>query len=33
LPPGKWAFHCHIGHHMTNDGESPGGLFTVIDAT
>lgn len=33
LPPGKWAFHCHIGHHMTNDGKSPGGLFTVIDAT
>lgn len=33
LPPGKWALHCHIGHHMTNDGESPGGLFTVIYAT
>ena len=33
LPPGKWAFHCHIGHHLTNDGEGPGGLMTVIEAT
>jgi FtsP/CotA-like multicopper oxidase with cupredoxin domain len=29
--PGKWIFHCHIGHHMTNDGESPGGLILVVD--
>lgn len=33
LPPGKWILHCHIGHHMTNDGESPGGLLEVIEAT
>lgn len=33
LPPGTWAFHCHIGHHLTNDGEGPGGLMTVIEAT
>ena len=33
LPPGKWAFHCHIGHHLTNDGEGPGGLFTVVEAS
>ena len=30
LPKGKWIFHCHIGHHMTNDGKGPGGLITVI---
>lgn len=33
LPPGKWAFHCHIGHHLTNDGEGPGGLMTVFEAS
>lgn len=33
LPKGKWIFHCHIGHHMTNDGDGPGGLLTVIQAT
>lgn len=33
LPPGKWAFHCHIGHHLTNDGEGPGGLMTVLEAS
>ena len=33
LPPGTWAFHCHIGHHLTNDGVGPGGLLTVIDAS
>ena len=31
-PPGKWVFHCHIGHHLTNDGEGPGGLLTVVDS-
>lgn len=31
--PGKWLFHCHIGHHLTNDGAMPGGLLTVIDVT
>lgn len=32
-PPGKWVFHCHIGHHTTNDGDGPGGLLTVIKST
>ncbi len=31
--PGKWLFHCHIGHHMTNNGEAPGGLQLVLDVT
>jgi FtsP/CotA-like multicopper oxidase with cupredoxin domain len=31
--PGKWIFHCHIGHHLTNDGEDPGGLLMVVDVT
>ena len=29
--PGRWAFHCHIGHHLTNNGEGPGGLLTVVN--
>ena len=29
--PGQWVFHCHIGHHLTNDGEEPGGLLMVVD--
>ena len=29
--PGKWVFHCHIGHHLTNDGEDPGGLLMFVD--
>ena len=29
--PGKWVFHCHIGHHLTNDGEEPGGLLMVVN--
>jgi FtsP/CotA-like multicopper oxidase with cupredoxin domain len=29
--PGKWIFHCHIGHHATNNGNSPGGLMLVVD--
>jgi len=33
LPPGKWILHCHIGHHLTNDGEGPGGLMEVIEAS
>ncbi len=32
LPKGKWLLHCHIGHHLTNDGEGPGGLITVVNA-
>ena len=31
--PGKWVFHCHIGHHLTNNGEQPGGLLTVVEVT
>jgi FtsP/CotA-like multicopper oxidase with cupredoxin domain len=32
LPKGKWLFHCHIGHHLTNDGAGNGGLMTVVEA-
>ena len=32
-PSGKWVFHCHIGHHLTNNGESPGGLLMVVNTT
>lgn len=32
LTKGQWLFHCHIGHHMTNDGVGPGGLMTILDA-
>lgn len=32
-PKGKWVLHCHIGHHLTNDGESPGGLLMVVNST
>jgi len=31
--PGKWVFHCHIGHHLTNDGDDPGGLLMVVEVT
>ena len=31
--PGKWVFHCHIGHHLTNDGDEPGGLLMVVDVS
>lgn len=33
LPKGRWAVHCHIGHHLTNDGDGPVGLLTFVDAT
>ena len=32
--PGKWLLHCHIGHHLSNDGvevEGGGGLTMVIE--
>ena len=32
-PPGKWVLHCHIGHHLTNDGDGPGGLITLVQST
>lgn len=28
--PGTWVFHCHILHHVTNDGMEPGGLTLAI---
>lgn len=29
--PGIWPFHCHIPHHMSNNGTKPsGGMFTTI---
>lgn len=28
--PGTWVFHCHILHHVTNDGAEPGGLIGVV---
>jgi len=31
--PGMWAVHCHILHHVTNDGEEPGGLTLVVNVT
>jgi hypothetical protein len=31
--PGTWAFHCHILHHVTNDGAEPGGLTMLINVT
>jgi len=24
--------HCHIGHHLSNDSEDPGGLILLLDA-
>jgi FtsP/CotA-like multicopper oxidase with cupredoxin domain len=32
--PGKWLLHCHINHHITNDGaevDGGGGMTMVID--
>ncbi len=32
--PGRWLLHCHIAHHVTNDGaevEGGGGLVMIID--
>jgi len=34
--PGKWLLHCHINHHVTNDGsevEGGGGLMFILDVT
>ncbi len=29
--PGTWPLHCHLPHHVTNNGSSgEGGMFTVI---
>ena len=27
----RWAFHCHIVHHATNDDVEPGGLLFVVN--
>lgn len=27
---GTWVFHCHVLHHVTNDGVEPGGLIGVV---
>ncbi|MDI6772310.1 MAG: copper oxidase [bacterium] len=29
--PGKWALHCHVLHHVTNNGVEPGGLLMVVN--
>jgi FtsP/CotA-like multicopper oxidase with cupredoxin domain len=32
--PGKWLLHCHINHHITNNGaevNGAGGLTMVIE--
>ncbi len=29
--PGTWTFHCHIVPHVTNRGEYPGGMLTLLD--
>lgn len=31
--PGAWMLHCHIPHHITNDGVEPGGLMLVVNVT
>jgi YVTN family beta-propeller protein len=31
--PGLWAVHCHVLHHVTNDGAEPGGLTVVVNVT
>ncbi len=36
LKPGKWLLHCHINHHITNDGaetEGGGGMTMLIEVT
>jgi len=29
--PGTWTFHCHILPHVTNRGQYPGGMLTLVD--
>ena len=31
--PGAWMLHCHIPHHITNDGVEPGGLMLVVNVS
>jgi len=30
---GTWLFHCHVLHHVTNDGAEPGGLVALVKVT
>ncbi len=30
---GTWMFHCHVLHHVTNDGAEPGGLIALVKVT
>lgn len=29
--PGRWPFHDHNDHHLSNNGNAPGGLFGVLE--
>jgi FtsP/CotA-like multicopper oxidase with cupredoxin domain len=29
--PGRWALHCHVVHHTTNNDVEPGGLLMVVN--
>jgi FtsP/CotA-like multicopper oxidase with cupredoxin domain len=31
--PGQWMLHCHISHHLTNDGAEPGGLMLIVNVS
>ena len=32
--PGRWPFHCHIPHHMSNNfTKGSGGMFTVVESS
>jgi FtsP/CotA-like multicopper oxidase with cupredoxin domain len=31
--PGMWMLHCHIPHHITNDGAEPGGLMVMVNVS
>jgi FtsP/CotA-like multicopper oxidase with cupredoxin domain len=34
--PGKWLLHCHINHHVTNDGveiDGGGGMTMIVEVT
>ena len=31
--PGQWLLHCHILHHVTNNGAEPGGLIAIVNVT
>ncbi|WP_343565407.1 multicopper oxidase domain-containing protein [Kiloniella sp. b19] len=29
--PGRWPAHDHNEHHLSNGGDTPGGLFTIVE--